>query len=88
MWEPGEGTLIDKGRPYKGVDIWTGYQELSEAYNIEKRLHWKNEWVNTQCIQGFMEMQFDVAEKWGKWKVKVRDKEWARSNYHNIYIAS
>lgn len=27
-------------------------------------------------------MRFGMAEKWSEWKVKVRDKEWARSNYH------
>lgn len=80
MWDPGEGILTDKGRLYIGVGIWAGYQELSEIYNIEKRLHERmNEWI--QCIQGLVEMWFDVAEKWGEWKVKVRDKEWARSNH-------
>ena len=36
---------------------------------------------STRFIQGFLEIRFDVAEKGGEWKARIRVKKQTRSDY-------
>lgn len=71
-WEPREGMtdwLVKEDFTEK-VIFKLGTENWVKLAKTEKKHH-----EEYTIIQGFLEMWFDVAEKWGEWKAKVRVKK-------------